>query len=217
LHVTLSTLLEGRYPAAMIDQRDNDPVTYPTPTSVYVAFGVDDKLADVPPDLDFETSDYTFEDETRNRLSIKHYAYEPKFAPPGKNVLIAFFDADYYWWNDLAEDEQAYEAEKKRLADELQQAIVTRFPRLQGKMQTLDVATPLTYEHYCSAWRGAWMAYAQTPNAKRLFLRGQIKRIKNLYMAGQWLMPPGGLPVAVVTGRWAIQRICKAEKMPWRW
>ena len=217
LHVTLSTLLEGRYPAAMIDQRDNDPVTYPTPTSVYVAFGVDDNLADVPPDLDFETPDYTFEDETRNRLSIKHYAYEPKFAPPGKNILIAFFEADYFWWNDLAEDEQAYKAEKKRLADELQQVIVARFPHLKGKIQNLDVATPLTYERYCSAWRGAWMAYGQTPNAKRLFLRGQIKRIKNLYMAGQWLMPPGGLPVAVVTGRWAIQRICKAEKMPWRW
>lgn len=217
LHVTLSTLLEGRYPAAMIDQRDNDPVTYPTPTSVYIAYGVDDALADVPPDLDFSTQDFSFEGKTHNRLSVKHYAYEPAFAPPGKNVLIAFLAADYYWWSDLADDEQAYEAEKKRLADDLQQVIEVRFPHLRGKIQNIDVATPLTYERYCSAWRGSWMSYGQTPHAKRLFLRGQIKRIKHLYMAGQWLMPPGGLPVAVVTGRWAIQRICKAEKKPWRW
>jgi phytoene dehydrogenase-like protein len=49
-----------------------------------------------------------------------------------------------------------------------------------------------------------------------MFLRGRLKRVKNLYMAGQWLMPPGGLPVAILTGRWAIQRICQVEKQPWR-
>jgi len=217
LHVTLSTLLEGRFPAAMIDDRDRDPVTYPTPTSVQAAFAVDARLDDIPTDLDVPTAPYTFEEQSRERLSIRHYAYEPGFAPPGKTVLTALLPADYAWWDELAQDEAAYEAEKKRLGDDLVQAIVSRFPQWTDKVRCLDIATPLTYERTTSAWRGAWMPYLQTPRAERLFLRGQIKKVKHLYMAGQWLMPPGGLPIAVLTGRWAIQRICKAEKMAWRW
>lgn len=217
LHVVLSTLLEGRYPAAQIDMRDMDPATYPTPTCVYAAYAVDASLADVPPDLDIAVPPFTYEDTSRDRLSIKHYGYEPGFAPEGQNILIAFLPADYHWWRERSDEREAYSAEKKRLAADVQQAIVARFPHLDGKIRSLDVATPLTYERYCSAWRGSWMSYGMTPGGKRLFLRGQIKRIKNLYMAGQWLMPPGGLPVAIITGRWAIQRICKAEKMPWRW
>jgi hypothetical protein len=31
-------------------------------------------------------------------------------------------------------------------------------------------------------------------------------------MAGQWLMPPGGLPIALFTGKHAIYRICKMDK-----
>ena len=216
VHVTLSTLLEGRFPAANIAQRDNDPRIYPTPSSVYAAYAVDDPLTDVPPDLFFSSAPYTFESEQYEHLSLKHYAYEPSFAPAGKNVLIAYLPADYYWWSDLAEDEKAYKAEKVRLALDLQQAIVHRFPHLAGKITSLDVATPLTYERYCSAWRGSWMSYGPTPQAERMFLRGRLKRVKNLYMAGQWLMPPGGLPVAILTGRWAIQRICQVEKQPWR-
>jgi phytoene dehydrogenase-like protein len=34
------------------------------------------------------------------------------------------------------------------------------------------------------------------------------EKIKNLYFAGQRLMPPGGLPAAAVTGRRAVQHLC---------
>ena len=53
----------------------------------------------------------------------------------------------------------------------------------------------------------------QTPKSEQMIHNGRIKGIDNLYMSGQWLMPPGGLPVALVTGKWAIQRICKKEKI----
>lgn len=33
--------------------------------------------------------------------------------------------------------------------------------------------------------------------------------ISNLYFAGQRLQPPGGLPVAVSTGRTAVQYLCR--------
>ena len=64
-----------------------------------------------------------------------------------------------------------------------------------------------------SRYQGAWMTFDMLPNVKSIYHKGVIKGIKNLYIAGQWIMSPGGLPVAVVAGKWAVQRICKEEKV----
>jgi phytoene dehydrogenase-like protein len=59
------------------------------------------------------------------------------------------------------------------------------------------------------------MSWGGTPQSKSLTHDGRAAGIDNLFMAGQWLMPPGGLPAAV-TGKWAIQRILKQEKREYR-
>ena len=41
--------------------------------------------------------------------------------------------------------------------------------------------------------------------------KGTVKGIKNMYLAGQWTMAPGGLPVAAVSGKFSVQRILKSE------
>jgi len=40
-----------------------------------------------------------------------------------------------------------------------------------------------------------------------------LPKLKNFYMAGQWLFPGGGLPPAAQTGKWAVMLICKKEKI----
>ena len=40
---------------------------------------------------------------------------------------------------------------------------------------------------------------------------GKIKGLKNLYIAGQWIQMPGGVPLALMSGKFAIQRILKQE------
>ena len=77
----------------------------------------------------------------------------------------------------------------------------------------LDFVTPLTYERYCGAYRGQWMSYGMTEHGKRLLHNGKIKGLENFSMCGQWLMAPGGTPVAVITGRWAVQRLMKKDKI----
>ena len=41
---------------------------------------------------------------------------------------------------------------------------------------------------------------------------GLIDGLKNFVIAGQWVMPPGGLPIALFTGRHAAYRITRWEK-----
>ena len=39
-----------------------------------------------------------------------------------------------------------------------------------------------------------------------------VKGVKNLYLCGQWIMPPGGLPIALFTGKHAAWHVAKKEK-----
>jgi hypothetical protein len=56
------------------------------------------------------------------------------------------------------------------------------------------------------------MAWANTPLGRIKFVSGKLPGLTNFFLTGQWTLPPGGLPTAVVTGRWVIQRICHLEK-----
>jgi phytoene dehydrogenase-like protein len=76
-------------------------------------------------------------------------------------------------------------------------------------MEHLDSWTPLTYERYCNAYHGSYMSFVTTPEGKQIKMKGTIKGINNLYVAGQWTNSPGGLPVAVASGKFAVQRILK--------
>ena len=85
------------------------------------------------------------------------------------------------------------------------------FPELRGDMLYLDAWTPLTYERYMNAYHGSYMSFVTTPDSKQIKMKGQLKGIKNLYLAGQWTNSPGGLPVAAASGKFAVQRILKKQ------
>ena len=46
--------------------------------------------------------------------------------------------------------------------------------------------------------------------------KGLIKGLKNFAMGGQWIMPPGGLPIALFSGKYATIRICKMAKIKFK-
>lgn len=56
------------------------------------------------------------------------------------------------------------------------------------------------------------MSFTITPQTKSVKLKGAVKGVKNLQVAGQWAHTPGGLPVAVTSGKFAVQRILKSLK-----
>lgn len=213
IHITFQKLLRGKYLDNKFQVRDNDEINYPLQWSVTLAFGVDADLSDYPEYYVFKTEEFKFENNKTNFISLRHYCSQESFAPEGKSIMTVMFNgADYDWWKEKRKNYEDYQAEKLKLAKEVICRIEERFFELRGKIKTLDVSTPITYERYCGAYKGSWMSYGPTPNAKYLIHNGKIKGLKNIYMAGQWLMPPGGLPTAVSTGKWAIQRICRKEK-----
>ncbi|MCR4779902.1 MAG: NAD(P)/FAD-dependent oxidoreductase [Ruminiclostridium sp.] len=148
-------------------------------------------------------------------ISVKNYGYEKSFAPEGRTVLqtnISQYDEDYLYWKSLSKEE--YKARKQELADGIAKRLIKEFPELDGRLELLDCWTPLTYERYCGAYHGAYMAFITKPGVKKLKCDGTVRGVKDLYIAGQWIMSPGGLPVAAASGKFAVQRILKKEKRP---
>lgn len=216
-HVLYERLLKGKYPDRAFQIRYSNQEDYPLASQVLVALGYEGTTELLPRSLSFPVTPFKIHQSSINRLTMTHYLHEPAFAPEGHTLItcsINQFHADYEAWDSLARDSEAYDREKERIGKEVLRAIETRFPRMEGKLKVLDVATPKTYEKYCNAYRGAFMPFLPTVRGKMMAHTGRIKGLNNLFLTGQWLQPPGGLPVAVITGKDTIMRLCKQEKKP---
>jgi len=217
--ITFEKLLKGKYTDKKFEMRYHNPTDYALPTSVQLAFGVDANLKDYPDTLHFGTEPFLVGATEFHGMGVKNYSFDTVYAPEGKTLLTVSLnqsDNDYFIWEKLYQDKEKYIAEKQRIADDIKSRIETHSPELIGKLTLLDVATPMTYHRYTGAYHGAWMSFMMTAKSKSMMHSGKIKGLKNCYLTGQWLQPPGGLPVAVVTGKFAVQRICKEEKISFK-
>ncbi len=211
---TLNRLLGGKYKVKALVTRFNDERSYPSPTSLMISYAVDDDISDMPVIYNFECEPYELCGKSVSFAGIHHYCFEKSFAPEGKSVMtstITLSDDDFRYFEKLYQNKDAYLAEKQRIAGVVTERIEKELPRLKGKLTVLDIATPMTYARYCNAHHGAWMSFMTTPASKSMMHKGNIKGLKNCFITGQWLTPPGGLPTALMTGKASIQRIAKRE------
>lgn len=186
---------------------------YPLFSGFQNAFSVDSESYSESGTVVFDCEPFQVGASNITRMSLKSYVCEPGFAPKGKLVLqsnVLQMDEDYLYWKQLSREE--YEAQKKQLSRCIEERILTRFPELNGHMENLDCWTPLTYERYCNAYHGAYMSFITQKGVQPFRTKGVVKGLKNVLIASQWIMAPGGLPVAAAAGKFAIQRILKKEK-----
>ncbi len=190
-----------------------DSEKYPLFSAVQAAFVVDQGAYDGKGTIFFDCPPFEAGGKKVERISVKSYEYEPEFAPTGKTVLqvnVPQFDKEYFYWKGLTMEE--YEVRKKEAVNAIEERLLLQFPGLQGHMEFLDCWTPLTYERYCNAYHGAYMAFITRKGVKSFRVKGTVKGVKNLYIASQWIMAPGGLPVAVTAGKFALWRIARKER-----
>lgn len=147
-------------------------------------------------------------------MSIQSYDYEPDYAPAGKMILQTNFsqsEADYKYWENIYTDKIVYEKKKTEIAEQALKRVVKEYPFLEGKIHVIDVWSPMTYTRYCNSYRGAYMSFVTTEQAKSITVPGVVKELDNVLLASQWLMGPGGLPTAAAMGKFAAWRIIKRE------
>ncbi len=177
----------------------------------FLCLGVETDLSDLPENflLPLDTP-INFAGEAHNILGINNYASFEGYAPKGCSALTAVFLADtntYSFWKNAKQD-GSYEQKKKEFAQMVMDRLSEKFPQLRNRFSTWDVATPLTYERYCGTYKGSWMTIME-PNKPQANYPLKSESISGLYFAGQRMQAPGGVPIAVTTGRTAVQHLCK--------
>lgn len=189
-----------------------DRDSYPLFSAVQAAFAADASAYRETGICFFDCAPFSVGERRTERLSVKSYEYEPDFAPEGKTVLqvnIPQYDREFRYWKNL--DRETYEAKKREAANAIGERLAAQFPELSGHMELLDCWTPVTYERYCNSWHGAYMSFITKKGVKSFRVKGTVKGVKNLYIASQWIMAPGGLPVAVTAGKFAVWRIVRGK------
>lgn len=190
-----------------------DREKYPLFSGVQAAFMADQQAYNEQGTVFFGCTPFDAGGRKVERISVKSYEYEPGFAPMGKIVLqanIPQFDQEYLYWKGLSKEE--YQNRKKETVRAIEERLLVQFPGLRGHMEFLDCWTPMTYDRYCNAYHGAYMGFITRKGVKPFRVKGMIKGVKNLYIASQWIMAPGGLPVAVTAGKFAVWRIARKDK-----
>ena len=87
-----------------------------------------------------------------------------------------------------------------------------RFPGFESKVEITDVATPTTLLRYTGNWKGAYLGWASIPMNMGIRMKKTLPGLNNFYMAGQWVIPGGTLPLVAQSGRDVIQIQCKKDK-----
>lgn len=207
---TFRSLLSEEYMPKALKKQYEARGKYPVSSGFQIAYGVEGVFPELTGTRVFSCTPIRVGSRTVDAMSVQSYDYEPGFAPEGKTVLQTNFsqtEEDYIWWQETYQDKERYEQAKQEMAQEALERFVAEYPCLEGKIRILDIWTPMTYTRYCNAYKGAYMSFVNTKNAKSVTVPGTIKGLKNVYLASQWLMGPGGLPTAAAMGKFAAWRI----------
>lgn len=142
---------------------------------------------------------------------INNYATYENHSPKGSTTLTCLLLGDSYDYWKKAKEDGTYKEKKQDLINRFVEELQKFIPEIKDNIEVTDVATPITYERYCSSFEGSWMS-VWLPGKNGFSTPLKSKSVKGLYFAGQRTMMPGGLPITVNSGRLAVQNLCRDTK-----
>ncbi len=211
-HKLIFDILGGRYLKDEIRRMYREWI--PVLPLVHVAMGVARDMSKEPHHIVFELDKpVTIAGEEHRWMCFRHHCFDPSMAPAGKSAVEVWYATRYDYWETLARDREAYEAEKKRIAQMTIDELDRRWPGFASQIEVVDVPTPATYVRYTGNWQGSPDGWYITPdNMKKRTLLRTLPDLSGLYMAGQWTAPFTGAVIAALSGRQLIQLLCKQNK-----
>lgn len=145
-------------------------------------------------------------------IFLRVFNYTEQFAPPGKTVIQVEFEGDWEFWSTLrTEDRPRYYAEKQRIAAEVLERIESLYPGVASQVEVVDVATPYTTWRYTRNHKGSFEGWLPTPEVIMTTIPRTLPGLKDFYMAGQWVVPGGGVPTCLYSGRHVAQILCRRD------
>ncbi len=139
-------------------------------------------------------------------------------APSGKTGLIVSTLIDYTLVNNISEAGW-YDEFKEFCIDKIIHILnTTIFKKLKENIEFSICSTPITFEKYTGNFQGSITGWAfnkeEMPSQTRFKQIGNsvLTPIENIYQAGQWTFSPSGLPISILTGKLAADKVNKYLK-----
>lgn len=217
-HSTIFEMLEGKY---LTDELKNYYENHLVFCSyLQVSIGLKREFAGDSSMITLKLNEsFRIDPETEtNSVGIRIYSFDKSSAPEGKTVVSVLFSTyNFKYWQDLRKSDYGkYLEEKQRLADFAIDVLEKKFGNIKDNIEELDISTPATVIRYTNNWKGSFEGWVMTPKIGFSKMKRTIKGLDGFYMAGQWVEPGGGLPVALQSGRHTAQIICKKDHKKFR-
>ena len=151
-----------------------------------------------------------------SRLPFRFFHFDPTFAPPGKTAVTCFLPTrNFDFWVNLQQHDSAqYRLEKHRIAEAVIAVLEKSVPGVRQAIEVIDVSTPATVIRHTGNWKGSMEGWLLTPRSGFKPLPMTLPGLGHFLMAGQWVMPGGGLPSGLMTARSAVLEACKHDRVP---
>ena len=142
---------------------------------------------------------------------------DPELVPPGKTGIIISFLAEYELFSKIQKagwlDEFIPELEN-RVLNVISDSV---YPMLKDKIIAHFSFTPLSIENRVGSSEGAitgWSFQKSMPVINKIQIadRSVLTPVPSIYQAGQWAYSPAGVPMSVLTGKLAADRVLKRMK-----
>ena len=143
---------------------------------------------------------------------------DPSLAPPGKTGLIISVLFDYQLTRYIYD--QGWEQSFRKLVEERMVSVLDQsiYPGLAASVIDSFSSTPVTMHKLTGSTDGAITGWAFTNHP--MPAENRLVRIANsvntplpdVYQAGQWTYSPSGLPVSLITGKMAADKVHKRLK-----
>lgn len=208
VHFTLNKLLKGKYKIDQISERDELKKQHPTYSMMLLTYRTKKDLSEIKHNRYIICPKYNVLGKEIDVVYLKHFGYDPTQIHDGYTIVQAIVTTTEDMFNQLeAMPRDKYLEFKQQLNETILNRISQTEKDKYGELELLDVATPLTFTHYVNTYKGTFMTYMLTPNIKQMILRNDILPLKNFAMANHWMMVPGGVPIAVMQGKFAAMTI----------
>jgi phytoene dehydrogenase-like protein len=142
---------------------------------------------------------------------------DPELVPPGKTGIIISFLAEYDLFSKIQKagwlDEFIAEIES-RVVSVISDSV---YPMLKDKIIAHFSFSPLSIENRVGTSEGAitgWSFQKSMPVINKIQIADQsvLTPLPSIYQAGQWAYSPAGVPMSVLTGKLAADRVLKQMK-----
>ena len=141
---------------------------------------------------------------------------DPDLAPEGKTGLIISILAEYDLFKMIA-DAGWYKEFITEMEDRMIKVLADSvYPMLKDKVMKRFSFSPLSYANRVGSSEGAitgWSFQEEIPVINKIqhANRAVVTPLPSIYQAGQWTYSPAGVPMSILTGKLAANRILKNQ------